>query len=218
MDMLAHCGATTGVLLSTCGRLDGCAPRSPPVHGSSPGHPPAVPSPYPGRKTWSARYAAPACGSVGKPQVERGIDGARRRVEAMPRASTGTGVPGPPGTPRSRDLPNLCTFLGTTSRPVDAGHRPKAPRYAAMPVHRRGPLIHRPVDKSTDEATTVRVTGRQRAGVDRSRGPGGAPDRGHGQRLNAAGERQLDAVRSGGPRCHCLARLLMRAVSSVTWV
>jgi hypothetical protein len=36
--------------------------------------------------------------------------------------------------------------------------------------------------------------------------------------LHATGERHVAAVRSGGPRCHCRARLLILAVSSVTWV
>jgi hypothetical protein len=43
-----------------------------------------------------------------------------------------TGRPGsrsPRVTRRARDLPNLCTFLGTTSRPVEDGHRPDTGSY-----------------------------------------------------------------------------------------
>src|SRR3712207_8385039 len=46
------------------------------------------------------------------------------------------------------------------------------------------------------------------AAVDRSRGPE-APRPGHGQRLDATGERHLAAVRSGGPRCHGQAKGLL---------
>src|SRR6185436_9356893 len=44
------------------------------------------------------------------------------------------------------------------------------------------------------------------------------PEEGRSAGLRAAGGRQLEAVSSGGRPSYCRARLLMRAVSSVTWV
>ena len=64
-----------------------------------------------------------------RPRSERGLTCAPERpklVAARPPRRAGSAARGPR---RSSDLPNLCTFLGATSRPVDAAHPARTPDY-----------------------------------------------------------------------------------------
>jgi len=146
MGLLARCGVGTGVLLSTCGRLDRRAQGAPLVHELSPPRPRLIPSPGPSPGPGRSRRCRPAPALQqdfsGKLQVEEGVDGRARSFEAEARPpadrcrrdlSTASARPGhgPERPGRRRDLPNLCTFLGTTSRPVDAGHDPHGRDYTA---------------------------------------------------------------------------------------
>src|SRR4051812_25020715 len=154
----------------------------------------------------------------------------------------------------TRDLPNLCTFLGTTRRSVDDGHRAHTDGYpvvSGLPGYR---LIHTAVDRPWDErargrypaaGVVVPAQPRSTAQLRGSRGVTGRPGcnirevaarpgelrrargsarQGHGAwwRCGPHGPAQGPAPSLRGVgrvgSFYCLARLLMRAVSSVTWV
>ena len=119
VDMLADCGWTCALLCRhvdistvahTGGRLSTSCPPVPPA---------SVPSPYPGARAARARGRRPTSSDGVDPQVRVGSAwvprGGRRGGRAGPVVTTGERA--------RRDLPNLCTSLGTTRRPVDRGHR-----------------------------------------------------------------------------------------------
>ena len=103
-------------LLSTRGQLDRRAQRPLFVHLHSPGCPLFVPMPCARRPARTPGRRPPVAPDSEKAQV-RGEPTGEDPAAAVRRASSRTGI----GT----DLPNLCTFLGTTSRRVDriAGRR-----------------------------------------------------------------------------------------------
>jgi hypothetical protein len=112
-----------------------------------------------GRPCRSARRARPA--GTGPP--------VRREGSGTPRRS-------PDVTWQARDLPNLCTFLGTTSRCVDGGDRQIAQRDGVGSRRRRCRLLHTPVDRTTTSGSTVgpsearRVPAGTTGGAQRRRG------------------------------------------------
>jgi hypothetical protein len=206
MGLLARCGVATGVLLSTCGRLDRRAQEASIVHDLSPASPRLIPSRCPGPPGRKWRYPGLQQGLSVKGLVNRGIDVRAPWFEARARSLT---HPGPGRLERSRgdeisptcahswgQLLDLSTLV-TIRRTMTTRRHPAA----VLPSYRRTP-----VDKSTRRRVLSRRVwaGGLRAGVT--------------QRLGSAGERHLAAVSSGGRQSHCRARLLMRAVSSVTWV
>ena len=206
MALLARCGAVTGVLLSTCGRIDRRAQGSSLLHPLSPSHPPSVPSECPGRSSRSTRYRGLRRGCRGNVLVGEGIDVGAGQFEARGRTAAG-GVPRGHSSPGGITISPTCAHswgqLLDLSTLVTVRRSLATRRHEASGVHMsRSP----PVDKSTSPSSCRAEWGPE------------APRAGVTQRLNAPGERHVAAVRSGGPRCHCRARLLMRAVSSVTWV
>jgi hypothetical protein len=132
------CGmwAADGVLLSTRGQLDGRAPSAPAVHDLSPVHPRDIPTSRPVPRRPGLSPAAMAFGQV--------TGRSAPTVHARP-----TRLLLPDVTWRTRDLPNLCTSLGTTPRRVDTGP-PREHRTGAYHGGGRPRRPHRtPVDKST---------------------------------------------------------------------
>jgi hypothetical protein len=95
--------------------------------------------------------------------------------------------------------PRVWTTTGTTTPSSSGRHR--------------GQRLCRPPDDTAAMEHSWIEQGTARSGRVGPEGP---------RRNDSAAQRRsgrpLEAVRSGGPRCHCLARLLMRAVSSVTCV
>ena len=184
MPLLADCGRSAS---SCCRHVD----ISTVVHR---GHRPSttcplstpwsVPRSYPGRigprTTVPGAVTIDSCG--GPPQaVEAQVSGSAAawlRCHAACGGRCGKSGQSPLVTWHTRDLPNLCTFLGTTHRSVDDGHPPGTDRYPVASGLLPGRHIHTAVDRA------------RRPG---KRGAGGCPDRGRGDALQ-------DAPTSGGGR------------------
>ena len=102
------------------------AVRPPPV----PCLPRSVPRPCAAPSGRDVRAALDLVGGAGVYRAGQRGRGRRRHGAATDPARCPAPSTGVTGT--ARDLPNLCTFLGTTSRRVDRGHRPVCPRSPAV--------------------------------------------------------------------------------------
>ncbi len=120
--------------LSTRGQLDRRAHRLPAVHLHSPGCPLGVPMPCARRPGRPGHRAGSGRGVDDESRGQRSV-GVRADPAGGVRCTGATVVA--PGT--GADLPNLCTFLGTTSRPVDAWSASPAGRQAENLRFRRPP-------------------------------------------------------------------------------
>src|SRR5688572_27671193 len=106
MALLARCGAATGVLLSTCGRIDRRAQGSSVLHPLSPSHPLPVPRECPGRSGRSTRYHVLDRSCLVNALVREGIDVRAGQLEARGRTSAG-------GRPSGRPAPGWNTISPT---------------------------------------------------------------------------------------------------------
>jgi hypothetical protein len=156
-DPVGRLWAVTVLLLSTRGHLDGCSPSSVGVHSLSPVSPGWIPSPCPGLRTVLDRCRGRSGVDGAYVQLSR-LDGGTGPVRGPGGREPRRGPWSPAVTRRVRDLPNLCTSLGTTSRCVDDGHRPDTGSYRV----RRGPHLCRHLSTAVDNYR------------DRAQGPGGA--------------------------------------------
>jgi hypothetical protein len=150
MTLLADCGRSPS---SCCRHVD----ISTVVHRH---HQPSTicprlpPCPSPGR-TQFAEESSPGRARVRKFAAEaqvRSPSSCRLPGDAPCRDRCATSGRSPLVTWHTRDLPNLCTFLGTTHRSVDDGHRPHTDGYPVASALLRCRLVHMAVDSPRDDA------------------------------------------------------------------
>ncbi|TQN40716.1 hypothetical protein FHU33_0065 [Blastococcus colisei] len=225
--------AVTVDLLSTRGHLDGCSPSSVGVHPLSPVSPCWIPRSCPARRRRRSVLRDRDRGMFAIPAGQGGIQG-RIGVGGSTvgrRASVTSGDPSGTRSPQPVHIPG--DNFSTSRRGSPTGHRQLPPRTRAPGVSTSfhgcgqpsGKQLRRPPDDTAaNNFVVLRTTPRPGRWLRASRGRhpsrrvGPEGPRRRDSTAQRAGGRQLEAARSGGPQCHCLARLLMRAVSSVTCV
>ena len=199
--------------VSTRGHLDGCAPVTRPVHSLSPASPCSVPRSRARRRRGRGRRPATEAADPGDRAADprdgpasvqvsavRGIAASRGGRSASRGSLPGAMTAGEPAHTRSPQPVHIPGDNFSMCRPRSSH------RYPQLQADDRE--MNEPPTPHTLWTGLRRISPSGARRVPRKR-VGHAPP---------SGERRVAAVSSGGRQSHCRARLLMRAVSSVTWV